>query len=527
MYSVRIKSNLFDLSNDYYGTCDMGQLIPVDAKIVNPGDTFRMESSALVRLQPLVAPQMTPINVRIDYFFVPLRLLWKNWEKFITGGPDGMDDSVKPKIIIPEGGFKPHSLADYFGIEPGKGAGVKISALFYRAYNKIWNEWYRDENLQEEVGWSDGDGDDTETSTELLYRCWQKDRFTNSLPWAQRGNSVSLPLGSIAPVKGNGKVLGLFNGTTYAGLKANGSDGLEDSAGLYGANVGETNATGGQMSNLTGIGITTDSTKSGMVADLSEATSAPVNDLRKAFQVQKWMERNARAGVRYIEFILAHFGVKSSDARLQRSEYLGGGKSPVVVSEVLQTSSSDSTSPQGNMAGHGFSVPKTIQFTRGFEEYGILMSLMSIVPRSSYMNGLEKKWSLNSRYDYYFPEFCHLGEQPVKNQEVYLQDASVKDEVGNSVNECSFGFQGIYDEYRHSYSYVTGDFRNSLKQYTLARDFAEMPKLNSDFVTCKPSKRIFAVTDENVNSFMFHIYHNCKALRLMPKYAEPGLIDHM
>lgn len=517
MYSVRIKSNLFDLSNDYYGTCDMGQLIPVDAKIVNPGDTFRGESSALVRLQPLVAPEMTPINVRIDYFFIPLRLLWKNWEKFITGGPDGNDNSVKPTITIPAGGFESHSLADYFGIEPGKGAGVKISALFFRAYAKIWNEWYRDENLQEEVVWSDEDGDDTVTSTELLYRCWQKDRFTNSLPWAQRGNSVSLPLGSTAPV-----VVGEPEDMNYVsqsqhllpdgskiGLK---TDGLATGYATYSGSDKGT----GNVSQFNPLKV-----------DLSEASSAPVNDLRKAFQVQKWMERNARAGVRYIEFILAHFGVKSSDARLQRSEYLGGGKSPVVVSEVLQTSSSDSTSPQGNMAGHGFSVPTTIQFTRGFEEYGILMSLMSIVPRSSYMNGLEKKWSLNSRYDYYFPEFCHLGEQPVKNQEVYLQDASVKDANGNSVNEDSFGFQGIYDEYRHSYSYVTGDFRNSLKQYTLARDFAEMPKLNSDFVTCKPSKRIFAVTDENVNSFMFHIYHNVKALRLMPKYAEPGLIDHM
>lgn len=527
MYSVRIKSNLFDLSNDYYGTCDMGQLIPVDAKIVNPGDTFRAESSALVRLQPLVAPQLTPINVRIDYFFVPLRLLWKNWEKFITGGPDGNDNSVKPKIIIPAGGFKPHSLADYFGIEPGKGSGVKISALFFRAYNKIWNEWYRDENLQEEVVWSDDDGDDTVTSTDLLYRCWQKDRFTNSLPWAQRGNSVSLPLGSIAPVRGNGMTLGLTDGTNYAGASGSNSVGFSYVSENYGKPINTQSGTNISLANGRSFGITTDSEKSGMVVDLTEATSAPVNDLRKAFQVQKWMERNARAGVRYIEFILAHFGVKSSDARLQRSEYLGGGKSPVVVSEVLQTSSSDSTSPQGNMAGHGFSVPTTIQFTRGFEEYGILMSLMSIVPRSSYMNGLEKKWSLNSRYDYYFPEFCHLGEQPVKNQEVYLQDASVKDEEGNSVNEGSFGFQGIYDEYRHSYSYVTGDFRNSLKQYTLARDFAEMPKLNSDFVTCKPSKRIFAVTDENVNSFMFHIYHNVKALRLMPKYPEPGLIDHM
>lgn len=519
MYSVRIKSNLFDLSNDYYGTCDMGQLIPVDAKIVNPGDTFRAESSALVRLQPLVAPQMTPINVRIDYFFVPLRLLWKNWEKFITGGPDGNDNSVKPKIIIPAGGFKSHSLADYFGIEPGKGSGVKISALFFRAYAKIWNEWYRDENLQEEVVWSDDDGDDTVTSTDLLYRCWQKDRFTNSLPWAQRGNSVSLPLGSVAPVVGDGKALGLINNYGVTSTEGRRYLANDSSQQVYISGVGSTSGKA--------IGLTKEPNQSGMVVDLSEASSAPVNDLRKAFQVQKWMERNARAGVRYIEFILAHFGVKSSDARLQRSEYLGGGKSPVVVSEVLQTSSSDSTSPQGNMAGHGFSVPKTIQFTRGFEEYGILMSLMSIVPRSSYMNGLEKKWSLNSRYDYYFPEFCHLGEQPVKNQEVYLQDASVKDANGNSVNEGSFGFQGIYDEYRHSYSYVTGDFRTSLKQYTLVRDFAEMPKLNSDFVTCKPSKRIFAVTDENVNSFMFHVYHNVKALRLMPKDPEPGLIDHM
>lgn len=515
--------NLFDLSHEVKLTCEMGKLVPVLCEEVVPGDTFRVSTDMVVRMAPMLAPIMHNVNVYTHFFFVPNRIIFDKWEDFITGGVNGTDSTVAPTITSPSGGFATSSLADYLGVPTGV-AGLKVSALPFRAYAKIYNDYYRDENLQTEVGLSTGSGSDTTTSTTLLNRCWQHDFFTNALPWTQRSTlgAVKLPLGSTAPVKGDGKVLGLTNGTTQYGLMgvATGDMAQRFTAytGVYGANVGIQASSGSNVTANSRVGVTTDSTKSGLVADLSTATAADVNDIRYAFQVQRFLEKMARGGARYIEVIRSHFGVKSSDSRLQRPEYLGGGRSPIMISDVLQTSADDNQpTPLATMAGHGYSAQRSHQFKKFFEEHGWIIGIMSIMPRSTYQQGLEKKWTRDTRYSYYWPVFAHLGEQAIYNKEIYAQ--------GTSADSGIFGYQPRYQEYRKSYSKVHGDFRSSLNFWHLGRIFSSLPSLNGDFVKCDPSNRIFAVTS-GTDHLWIDMYHKIKALRPIPKFGDPGYIDH-
>lgn len=328
--------------------------------------------------------------------FVPNRIIFDDWENFITGGENGQDATVAPTITTPLGGFATSSLADYLGIPSGV-AGLSVSALPFRAYAQIYNDYYRDENLQQEVPISKAAGVDTTTNTTLLKRAWQRDFFTSALPFQQRGPSVSLPLGSTAPVRGNGMSIGLVNGAgTNLGLSSGTTPsgatliGTFSNPDIYGTPVGT--PPGSSYNQVQGgLGLTADGTKSGMVVDLSSATAPDINDLRYAIQVQRFLEKAARGGARYIEMILSNFGVKSSDARLQRAEYLGGGKSPIMISDVLQTSADDNQpTPLATMAGHGFSAQRSHQFKRFFEEHGFIIGIMSIMPRTTYQQGLGK-----------------------------------------------------------------------------------------------------------------------------------------
>ena len=505
------KKSVFDLSHERKFSMNMGDLVPVLCQEVIPGDKFRINMEQLVRFMPLIAPMMHRVNVYTHFFFVPNRLVWNDWEKFITGGDKGIDIPVFPTFANSNSVsylknndsklFGYGSLLDYMGF-PIKQIQdsvltidiplVKISQLPFRAYQLIYNEYYRDQNLEEPItipktsgalNWQIGH---THLLLELRRRAWEKDYFTSALPYAQKGTQMELPLTGEALVRAQSDKRSVALGNIISG---------QDKA----VTTGYTTSNGA------------------LYADMDNVSSTTVNELRQAFQIQKWLERNARGGTRYIEQILSHFGVKSSDARLQRPEYLGGGKTPVTISEVLQMSSSDETSPQGNMAGHGVSVGNSNQFSRYFEEHGMIIGIMSVIPRTAYMQGIPRLLSKTDRYDFYWPEFAHLGEQTVQSQELYWSPAS------ESYNKSDFGYQPRYTEYRYIPDTVHGEFGNTLKFWHMAREFANAPLLNSDFVKCKGDslKRPFPVQDDSHKLYV-QTYCNIKAIRPIPKYGNPG-----
>ena len=474
--------SVFDLSYTKLLTCDMGQLIPVMCDEVVPGDIFKIGNQSVIRMQPLVAPVLHEINAYVHYFFVPYRLLWAGWEDFITGGKLGNDAQTLPvwtPAVTPVVG----TLWDYFGfplLDPT--ASSKPISFPRDAYNLIYNEFYRDENLQSEVPLS---------SETLKYRNWEKDYFTSSLPWQQRGIAPALPISGIGHA-------------TWPAVSTAGTP--FDLQAVYAAGT-----------NWQPYNPSTKSFLENNSIDLSTATTFNVADLRLAFQIQKWMERNARAGARYTESLQAHFGVSPRDERLQRPEYIGGSKTPVIVSEVLQTSSTDATSPQGNMAGHGVSVAATFCGKYRATEHGLIMGILSIMPRSMYQQGFDRSWLRRSRYDFYFPEFANLSEQAVYNCEIYATD-------NETTNKSVFGYQGRYDEMRTKRNMVCGQMRDVFDYWHLGRIFASAPALNWEFVKCVPDKRIFAAPSEP--GFIVQFANLIKAWRPMPIQSDPGLIDH-
>lgn len=529
------RRNRFNLSKSNLLTCDMGYLVPVYWEEVLPGDVFKMTPTVVARMMPMLAPMMSRVDIRLHFFHVPLRLLFDDWEKFRTGGKQNNDTTVAPYITIPEGGFAEGTLADYLGIPTGVGDGEQVSALPFRAYAKIYNEWWRPENLEDEVALSTAAGSDSTTNTTLLKANWAHDYYTDGLPWPQRGDPVYLPLGTSAPVVGNGTAITYTDGSHGISMRNHtigpvGSGSYITSTGFYqssGAQDDGTDVSSSAVYDSTdkAIGLTNQATRSGMIADLRNATSITVDALRASIQIQQAAYLAARAGYRYIEYIKAFFGVQASDYRLQRSEYLGGLKVPFMISEVLQTSETNDT-PQGNMSGHGVTAGTKRAFVKGFEEDGIVMALLSIVPKTGYFQGLRRGFSRKTRYDYLNPVFAHLGERLVLNKELYLQATSVVDSSGNVVNDKGFSYMPQYDEYRKSYSECHGQFRSSLKYWHLYREFGELPTLTTQFIKCNPSKRIFAVTDESVNSVMVNLHFDVKAIRPLPKFGNPGLMDH-
>ena len=507
------KGNLFDLSHERKMSFNMGSLVPMYVQDIVPGDRFKVRSEVLMRLAPMLAPVMHRVNVFVHFFFVPNRLVWDNWEDFITGGDDGTANPIFPHYLITNSNkalFARGTLADYLGIPDPSSftvhtSGVPVSKLPFRAYQLIYNEYYRDPNLDAEVVISKTDGHVAEGQIlNLRSRCWEKDYFTSALPWSQRGGDVNLP------VTGEINFIPVDKSPATATLSAGGVPAQGDiqlmSGGVLDSNGNQINlqTVMAEDYGLTNVRIT-------------------INDVRTSIKLQEWLEKNARGGGRYIEQILSHFGVKSSDARLQRPEYLGGGKSPVVISEVLASAETGTSVDVGDMYGHGISVGNTNSFNKFFEEHGYIMGIISVLPRTAYQQGLERHFTKFDKFDYYFPEFANLGEQEVKIKEIYLDYARPTE----SDPEDTFGYQSRYAEYKYKSDSVHGDFKTSLAYWHLGRIFSAPPKLNSSFVHLSDSDsgvhRIHTVTTATVHKLYCQIYNNVKAIRPMPKYGIPIL----
>jgi capsid protein (F protein) len=501
----------------------MGQLIPIVADEVVPGDVLSFGNQIVVRFQPLIAPMLHEVNVYVHYFFVPYRILWEDWEDFISGGVQGDFSAPLPRWTvtdqeITDGATAIGSLWDYIGLpvgvnyKTGTPQAENAPIDFPRnAYNLIYNEYYRDENLQDEIDLK---------NNKILNRCWEKDYFTSALPWQQRGTAPALPLAGVSfadftdvvcNVPWSKDYVGYFQKLLY-GVSENFNHETDAAYGKFVVQEAADSSSANFQQNYK----TLLKVLNGNKVDLSKATTFDVADLRLAFQIQKWLERNARAGARYTEFLRAHFGVAPRDERLQRPEYIGGMKTPCVVSEVLQTSETSATQPTGKLAGKGISVDGQFCGKYRASEFGVVLGIMSVMPRTSYQQGINRQWLKQTKYDFYFPEFANLSEQAVTNQEIYAQATADDGKI--------FGYQGRYDELRVKQSLVCGQMRNTFDYWHLGRKFDNLPKLNSDFVTCKPSKRIYAV--QNEPGLIVSVANLIKAVRPLPVQAEPGLIDH-
>jgi len=482
-----------------------------------PGDTFKLKMQGLARLATPIAPIMDNMYMETFFFAVPNRLLWDNWKKF-HGEQDNPGDSTD--FLVPQQttvqGFAVGSVADYFGIPTGV-ADLSVNTLPFRAYNKIWNEWFRDENLQDRVPSPTSNGPDPAGNYTILKRGKRHDYFTSCLPWPQKGPGVDLPLGSIAPVKADTSI---ENGkpTFYFG-----QDGTEEPFWLASNAAQEaiwnTTPTVGQIGDARWV-------EPALYADLTQATASTINELRQAFQIQRLLERDARGGTRYTEIIRAHFGVTSPDARLQRPEYLGGGSSPVNINPIAQTSGTASEAgytptPQGNLAAIGTASLNGHGFTYSATEHCTIIGLISVRADLTYQRGLDRMWSRQSRFDYYYPALSRLGEQAVLNKEIFAQGTAEDDDV--------FGYQERYAEYRYANSKITAKFRStdpqSLDFWHLSQDFETLPLLNAEFIQENPPiDRVIAVPSEP--QFIFDSFFDLQCVRPMPLYGVPGMIDH-
>lgn len=483
-----MKRSKFSLSNTKLLSCDMGELVPIGLTEVLPGDTMQQNTSCLVRFSPLLAPVMHTTHVQLAHWFVPHRLVWEDWEDFITGGPDGNDDSEFPTIVSPAStGFDIGTLADYLGVPPGV-PDLAVSALPFRGYALIWNEWYRDQDLQTLLTIDTTSGVDTTTNTLLQRAAWEKDYFTTSRPWEQKGPSITIPLGTSAPIAGlaiKDNAIYTSAATGYSETAAGGNPPGNDWALEYPIAAKGNNAT--KVPSIT--------------ADLSQASAVTVNLLREALALQRFEEARARFGSRYVEY-LRYLGVRSSDARLQRPEFLGGGRYPIQFSEVLQTA--EGTDPVGELRGHGIGVARSNRYRRFFEEHGYVFTFMVVKPKTIYAQGLSRTWNRRTKEDFFQKELQHIGQQEVLNKEVYAAHASPDD---------AFGYQDRYDEYRRAESSIAGEFRTTLDFWHFARQFSSDPALNASFIQCVPSEEPFAVPSTDVLYVMAK--HSIQARRIV------------
>lgn len=531
--TTNIPRSMFNRSSNYKTTFDSGYLVPFFVDEALPGDTFHLKTSILARLTTPITPFMD--NLKLDYFFfsVPNRLVWDNWQRF-NGEQVNPGDSVDyliPQINPGSDGFAESSVADYFGIPP-KVDSLSVSALPFRAYNLIYNEWFRDENLIDSAVVNKGDATETDMGVyPLRKRGKRHDYFTSCLPWPQKGDGVELALGTpvLTPTEDglNFKFTNPGGTESYtAGLQARSADvGYESEKPVVYAD--STDMLTGEAYNMVGFG-----DKLGM--SITNTDALTINSLREAFQLQRMLERDARGGTRYTEIIRSHFGVISPDSRVQRPEYLGGGSLDINVNPVLQNSASDATSPQGNLAAFGYAGGYKHGFSHSFVEHSIIIGIACVRADLTYQQGLPRMWSRQTRYDFFWPTLAHLGEQAVLNKEIYAQGPNVFEtdpETGEeyAADDSVFGYQERYAEYRYGMSLITGKMRSTaedpLDVWHLAQKFDNLPTLNQDFIEENPPvDRVIAVQDEP--QLLMDVFFDLRCARPMPTYSVPGYIDH-
>lgn len=496
---TKIKNNSFDLSHDVKMSLKFGYLYPTTWFECVPGDKFNLGIESLLRFAPLVAPVMHRMDVTFHYFFVPNRIIWDNWQDYITDTKTAGVLPAHPIVNLSGGSPTTGTLLDYLGVPELSGmAGLlPINALPLAAYQAIYNEYYRDQNLITEIDYKARDGNNAANATlnVLRKRAWEHDYFTACLPSPQKNSAIDIPFGIVHDVSVLAKEPPVTPGDSAVVLTGTGVP------------------SGGGDNQTVPFG-TPDTTVTDLYAETSQAVEGgTISDLRRAFKLQEWLEKAMRGGSRYIEFIRSMFGVQSSDKRLQRPEYITGVKSPVIISEVLNTSAT-ATQAQGTMAGHGVSVAQGYNGSYYCEEHGIIMCIMSVMPKTAYQQGLARKWNkTNDPFEYYFEQFAHIGEQAVLNKELYvLQSEANRGEV--------FGYIPRYSEYKFENNRTAGDFKSTLDYWTLTRIFGSAPALNQTFVECTPDTRIFAVED-GTDYLWCQVYHKVNASRKMPFFGSP------
>lgn len=545
--NINVQRSIFDRNSGNKTTFNTGELVPIYIDEVLPGDTFTMETSAVVRMSTPIFPTMDNAYLDTYYFYVPNRLVWDKWKEFNgenTTAPWTQTTEYEIPQITGDPNLEPDfrkiynkSLMDYFGIPTGLDTkNISISHLPFRAYCLIWNEWFRDQNLQTPVNISKGEAVTYFASTSPFYdnitpENAQRgigllpvnkfhDYFTSALPEPQKGEPVLLPLGEWAPVMpGEDHPTHVTN--TWDAMRWN----LEEEQGEqpFQGGLGYISPLGTVVMNETGSGPGQSVIPSNLWTDLGQATAATINELRQAFQIQRLFERDARGGTRYTELIRSHFGVTSPDARMQRPEYLGGNRQPINMDQVVQTSETTNNSPQGNTAAYSLTGGQQGSWTKSFTEHGYIIGLACVRTDHTYQQGINRIWSRRRRFDYYWPALAHIGEQAILNKEIY---------AGTNKDEEAFGYQEAWSEYRYKPSMVTGEFRSqysqSLDSWHYADNYEERPKLSEDWIK-EPREnvdRTLAVSNILADQFIADFYFKCRAARPMPIYSVPGMIDH-
>lgn len=519
----RVPRSKFDLSRSHKLSCNMGDLIPVFLEEVVPGDSFRVKTELMVRLAPMLAPIMHRVNIYTHWFYVPNRLVWDNWNDHITGGEDGSANPPFPQIPVNTTNgplMVAGTLSDYLGVPPFEaGQTVQeefgISALPFRGYQLIFNEYFRDQDLSPEVEFSTGDdasGDVGKLLT-LRKRAWEKDYFTAARPSTQKGADVLLPVNWTPEYKDVSSVVSNNVVTDASGnlRTGNGVDAQQDGF-LYQESTDPLEQGGARIENL---------------EETQQNIASTIRDLRASNKLQEWLELAMRGGSRINEVIRNYFGVRPDDLRLTRPQYLGGSKQPIVMSEVLNTAgdlTGTQLQPLGEYGGHGVSVGNQAGFKGKFKEHGYVFGIMSTIPKTEYMQGLHKHWRKFDKFERYWPQFQGIGEQAITNAEIYFDYESPSDQ-----KNATFGYIPRYSEYKFSPSCVSGDFRkdssgDKLSYWNMARYFDAPPALNDQFVTSDPTHRIFAVTDPDVDKLYVQMYHKVSAIRPMSKFVVPSLV---